>query len=76
MAASQGYQQALSNQQQQYNDYLQSLISAQSSLGQNTAAAFTGLSNLGGGIMSNASYLAGKDPSKTVNFWGTGYKKT
>ena len=75
MAASQGYQQALSNQQAQYNDYLQSLISAQSSLGQNQASAFTGLSNLGGGLMGNASYLAGKEPGKDVNFWGTGYKK-
>lgn len=71
MAASQGYQNALNNQQQQYNDYLQSLMSAQSSLGQNTAAAFTGLSNLGGGIMGNTAYMKGKDPGfKGYDFLG------
>ena len=73
--ANQAYLQALNSYQQQYNDYLQSQISAQSSLGQGQAAAFGAISGLGGGLMNNAAYLAGKEPGKSVNFFGTGYKK-
>lgn len=67
LAASQGYQQALANQQQQYNDYLQSLISGESSLGQGQAAAFGGLANLGGGIMANTAYA--KSQNKDFKGW-------
>jgi len=73
--ANQAYLQALNSYQQQYNDYLQSQISAQSSLGQGQAAAFGAISGLGGGLMNNAAYLASKEPGKSVNFFGTGYKK-
>jgi hypothetical protein len=48
------------------------LISAQSSLGQGQAAAFTGLSNLGGGIMGNTAYMKGLNKDyKGEKFLGT-----
>lgn len=62
---------AISQQEQAYNNYLQSLISAKSSLGQGTASALGGLTSLGGGLESNAAYLlgTGKFTPKTLPWY-------
>jgi hypothetical protein len=57
--ATQAVQQAIAQRDAAYNDYLQSLISGSSSMGQNVSSIGTSLSNFGGGLLSNAAYTQG-----------------
>jgi hypothetical protein len=64
---SQGLQNAIMQNEQLRNDYLQSKISGESSRLQNWSNMLGGIGQLGGGLMSNAAYIQGRG-GKT-NFW-------
>lgn len=72
--AAQGYGNAIMQNEQLKNDYIQSLISGKSTMAQNWQNLGQGALSLGGALMGNAAYLGAKQPNKTVNFWDWGYK--
>ena len=67
--AGQALSSAVSQHEAAYNDYLQSLISAKSSMGQGTASALGGLTSLGGGLEQNAAYLMGMGKKRSDLPW-------